>query len=328
MSTPFEPVVFRPLPRPLKPFPQETESSFLNRLATANAIPVQRLKQPSRWLTSRLDPIDRLSVLSGQPRTAIQYAIPHWENKAWNVSNRPLALTPRWACRRCVARRTGTPEPPVMVWRSKYHDQVCTPHRLWIGRAVENPGRQFDLIDLPDVVQAQQRHYRLLRRHGPAVITACYEHCSSFWHSLFQRGYRLSDRAERLRQMSTRDHHVRPWEPQRYAAVYPEIVEAMSLYASPHWRRLAQSAHQFGLFRAEFNRRLPQENALRTTARQWFLIELMRIAHRIERSIEAAELKALVAHHQAEAAATEPCTKGCSSIRYIQDHGSRRRPST
>lgn len=72
-----------------------------------------------------------------------------------------------------------------------------------------------------------------------AVIAACYERCSTFWHSLFQRGYRLSDRAKRLRRMSPNDRQVRPWQPQRYAAVYPEIVEAMSLYASSHWRSLA-----------------------------------------------------------------------------------------
>lgn len=124
---------FRPLPRPLEPFPQETESSFLSRLAAANATPVQRLQQPSHWLTSRLDPIDQLSVLSGQSRTTIQYAIPRCENKSWNISNGPLAPTPRWACRRCAARRTGNPQQEVRVWMSKHHDQVCIPHRLWIG---------------------------------------------------------------------------------------------------------------------------------------------------------------------------------------------------
>jgi hypothetical protein len=250
-----------------------------------------------------LDPIAQLSALSGQPRAAIEYAIPrwNWKTQQWNVSQGPLAATPRWACRRCVTRRTGNPHQDVMVWMSKHHDQVCILHRLWIGRAVENPARQLDLTDLPEVVQAQRRHYRLLRRHGPVVIGACYEHCSAFWHSLFQRGYRLSDRAERLRRMALNDRQIRPWEPQRYAAVYPEIVEAISLYASPHWRSLALFGEQFSLFRAELNRRLPQEGALRTTAGQWFVTELMRTALRIERSIKAAELKAVVAHQQTEA---------------------------
>jgi hypothetical protein len=137
------------------------------------------------------------------------------------------------------------------------------PHRLWIGRAVDSAARQW-------------RHYRLLRRYGPAVIAACYERCSTFWHSLFQRGYRLSDRAERLRRMSPNDRQVRPWERQRYAAVHPEIVEAMSLYASSHRRSLALGEEeQMRLFEAEFHRRLPQERSLRTTARHWFLTEMI-----------------------------------------------------
>lgn len=47
------------------------------------------------------------------------------------------------------------------------------------------------------------------------------------------------------------------------------------------------------LFRAEFHRSLPQERGLRTTARQWFLNEMIRTASRIELSIGSAGLKAL-----------------------------------
>lgn len=76
----------------------------------------------------------------------------------------------------------------------------------------------------------------------------------------------------------------RPFGPRRYVAVYPEIVETISLYASPHWRRLALADDEaaFRQFKAGFNRRLPQERALRTTARAWFLTELKRTAMRID----------------------------------------------
>ncbi|MFJ3926498.1 hypothetical protein [Streptomyces sp. NPDC090022] len=285
MSARFEPIVFRPLPRPLKPFPQETEASFLNRLAAANAMPVRRLQQPSLWLTSRLDPTDQLSVLSGQPRTSIQHAIPRWEKQAWNLPQGPFAATIRWACRRCVARRTGNPDQGVMVWMSKHHDQVCVPHRLWIGRAVESPATQFDLADLPEIVAAQQRHYRLLRRHGPHVLNPCYAQCSLFWHVLMQHGYRISDRSRRLVRLQPRPaRSVRPWDPKRYAAVYPEIVTTMALYASPHWRRLATSTNEedFQAFHAEFTRQLPNESPLRTTAKPWFIQQLRTIAHTIQ----------------------------------------------
>ncbi|MEU8626605.1 hypothetical protein [Streptomyces sp. NPDC048669] len=120
------------------------------------------------------------------------------------------------------------------------------------------------------------------------VMDSCYQYGSDFWHSLFQRGYRLSDRAERLRQLSPVTREVRPFDPRRYVAVYPEIVEAISLFASPYWRSLALTDNEtkFKEFRAEFNRRLPQERALRTTARAWFLTELKRTAMRVEAAVQ------------------------------------------
>ncbi|WSQ14851.1 hypothetical protein OG604_48005 [Streptomyces sp. NBC_01231] len=115
-----------------------------------------------------------------QPLPGIQYAIPRWERRAWNFPQGPLAAPPRWACRRCVARRTGTPGQGVMVWMSKHHDQVCIPQAVWIGQAVEAPTNQIDLADLPEIVAAQKHHYRPLRRYGPDVISACYGQTSHF----------------------------------------------------------------------------------------------------------------------------------------------------
>ncbi|WP_405606578.1 hypothetical protein [Streptomyces sp. NBC_00076] len=63
---------------------------------------------------------------------------------------------------------------------SKHHDQVCIPHRLWIGQAVEAPANQFDLADLSEIVAAQKHHYRPLRRYCPDVINACSGQTSSF----------------------------------------------------------------------------------------------------------------------------------------------------
>lgn len=206
-------------------------------------MPVHRIQQPSRWLPSRLDSIDQLSVLSGLPRTSIRHAIPQWEKQPGNFPQGPLAATPRWACRRCVARRTGNPDERVKIWMSNYHDQVCIPHRLWIGRAVETPSNQFDLAGLPEVVGAQRRHYRLLRHYGPNVLNPCYVQCSGLWHALLRHGYLLDDRTHRLARLRPRSSRtVRPWDSERYAAVYPEIVQTMVLYASPRWRGLRHPA--------------------------------------------------------------------------------------
>ncbi|MFC5150007.1 hypothetical protein [Streptomyces aureoversilis] len=102
-----------------------------------------------------------------------------------------------------------------------------------------------------------------MRRHGNLLLDACCRYGSTFWHSLFQRGYLLSDHAERLRKLSPVNGQVLPFDPRRYVAVYPEIVETILLYASPRWRKFALAGDKkFERFKAEFNRRLPQERAL------------------------------------------------------------------
>jgi RNAse (barnase) inhibitor barstar len=243
---------------------------------------------PSSWLLSQQDYVSRLSIVSGQSRDSFVKAIPHLGKTQKGQSGRPRQHA-SYACRRCVAQRAGVPDHSVWTWGSR-HDQVCIPHRLWIGRAVDSPSRQFDLTEFPDVVEAQRRH-RLLRRHGNLLLDACYQYGSAFWHSMFQRGYRLSDRAERFRQMSPVNGRVRPFDPRRYVAVYPEIVETISLYASPHWRKVALADDEkFERFKAEFNRRLPQERTLRNTTRDWFLTELRQIAVRVEAVAESSQL--------------------------------------
>lgn len=147
--------------------------------------------------------------------------------------------------------------------------------------------QQVDVTDLPDVIQAQRRHYRLLRKHGHVVLSACFEHCSDLWDAVVRRGYRPSDRRRRLDTLGT--SHPEIWGPRRYIAVYPEVVAATALYASPHWRKLARSEDSGYLrFRAEFIRQLPQERILRRSSKPWFLKELGNTALRIEDAIAAA----------------------------------------
>jgi hypothetical protein len=99
------------------------------------------------------------------------------------------------------------------------------------------------------------------------VLNPCYHHSSDFWHTVLQHGYRISaltDRLARLRPRPARS--VRPWDPKRYAAVYPEIVKTMVLFASPYWRQLATSGCEEDhlAFHDEFTRRLPDESGARS----------------------------------------------------------------
>lgn len=50
-----------------------------------------------------------------------------------------------------------------------HHDFVCTRHRIWIGPPDQVDHPKPSLVALPEVVAAQHRHRRLLRRLGPAA---------------------------------------------------------------------------------------------------------------------------------------------------------------
>lgn len=279
----------RPLPRPLPPFPHESEQSYLERLGATNGIRAERVLAQSSWLESRQDYIERLAIVSGQSRETLLHAIPQLGQEHWPfLADRP-DFSVNAPCRLCVARRTGSYShfSRVSVWSSRFHDQVCLRHKIWTGRSAENYIQQVDVTDLPDVIQAQRRHYRLLRRHGHVVLSACFEHCSDLWDAVVRRGYRPSDRRRRLDALGI--SHPEIWDPRRYIAVYPEVVAATALYASPHWRKLARSEDSGYLrFRAEFIRQLPQERILRRSSKPWFLKELGDTALRIEDAIAAA----------------------------------------
>lgn len=286
---PFALRLIRPLPLPVTPFPRETEASYLRRLGAANMVPAAQLMEPSHWLYSSQGYVARLALLSGQPEESLLKAIPQLGHDPRSLGLDRTSAT-HWACRRCAARRTGTLD-RIEVWRSRLHDQVCVTHRLWTGQAVESPAYQLDLGDLPDIVRAQRHHHRLLQRYGSGVVDVCYLKCSAFWNRLAQHGYRVSDRADRLLRLVKHNGEARPWDPRRYAAVYPEIVQTMDLFAVPRWRSMAGSknADEFDAFTAEFARRLPAESPLRTTARPWFHRELRRMATRISSEAQPEE---------------------------------------
>ena len=64
--------------------------------------------------------------------------------------------------RRPARRRPGTRLLP-------HHRYVCTRHRYWIGPPDAGQPATPLSPQLPDIVQAQRRHLRLLRRYGPAA---------------------------------------------------------------------------------------------------------------------------------------------------------------
>ncbi|WP_282704036.1 TniQ family protein [Streptomyces sp. CC219B] len=258
--------IVRPLPRSVPPFPGETEKSYLHRLSRINQVPVPRLLDPSHWLGSGWDELDRLSLVSGQPRDRLIAAMPEARRRA-NESLHPYApeggrgFKPRQACRRCVAARTGNRDLPVTAWMSAAH-HVCLRHQLWLTIHTEPARYQFDVSGLPEIARAQRRHYRLMRRRGPVTVAGCYTYGGKLWRYLSGRHYHVSGRNRRLEHLQLADdYHERLLALQ--AADYPEVVEIISIFSSPHLRRFALSRDSRDLdeFRCEFQRRLPQEES-------------------------------------------------------------------
>ncbi|MFE6758270.1 hypothetical protein ACFVDQ_32575 [Streptomyces sp. NPDC057684] len=257
-STTFQ--LARPLPRTLAPFPYEDLRSYLRRLAWANGISANMLTAPSTWLSPHRDFVAYLSTISGQPRELLLRAIPLLDD-----APRPLhpAMASGRPCRLCVARRTGQPDSSLIAWRSQFHDQVCLRHYRWLGHP-DNPFLlQADLRPIPDVVQAFRRHRRLLRRHRPALLDACYEHCSHLWHACLSTGLRSSSRERRLRLLQVDDWITAPADPRWHAVDYPEIIHLVSLYASAYWRpRAATGGSELSSYLLELARRVPDWGAL------------------------------------------------------------------
>lgn len=285
----FRPALIRPLPITLPPFPGECESSYWNRLALANHVPLARLRSPSRWLDSRITSLDALCILSGQSRQNLAIAIPDLRADDASPTTKTHVPTPdhvlRWACRRCVVTRTGSTL-PAQVWAS-IHDDVCLRHNLWIGKNVFAPEQQLDLSRTPDVIRAQRHYWRLRRRYGPTVTGTCYDATGKLWSGLAHRHYRLTHRAEllhdlvRIKAPTVEPDKASPW---LIAAGYPEHVTLISLFASVHWRRSILSDDLLVVAQAiaEFHRRFPMQTPLRGTSRTWISTTIEATARQTE----------------------------------------------
>ena len=159
-----------PLPVPDSPVNGETLASFLGRLAAANRTSLDALLDilPSwfriktrwhddRWQHEQLtawadDAAACLAVVSGSTIAGIKNALPAFGGKR----RQPVrAVT---ACRLCTAARRI--RQPVPVHLPACH-QVCLRHGIWLS----GPGTpQFSVRGCPDILDAERRARRLLRR--------------------------------------------------------------------------------------------------------------------------------------------------------------------
>lgn len=253
------------LPITTRPAHQEIAVSYLARLAALHEMPVEdlwqqvSLRKTTGGNTRRLDG-DLLATVANQPRHRLDRAIvelrtpePDW-----------LALRhePQLGCRRCDARHPGGP----VLHLFAHHDYVCTRHQVWIGPPDQVDHPQPGLAALPEIVAAQHRHRRLLRRIGPAAtfdaVLTGFLICGMRWN--FTNTDTVTDgdawhdwvrRADLLIPPGTTPDTFSA--SRLFAATYPEAVSVAELVGSLRWRRLAAGGPEDQrTFAAEIGRRL------------------------------------------------------------------------
>ena len=148
----------------------ETLASFLGRLAAVNRTTPEAVldilppwfRVKARWHNDRWQPASlmpraddaaaRLAVISGSTAAAIKNALPAFGG----TRGQPVrAVT---ACRLCTAARRISQPVPVHL---PAHHQVCLRHGIWLS----GPGTpQFSVSGCPDILAAERRARRLLRR--------------------------------------------------------------------------------------------------------------------------------------------------------------------
>lgn len=246
--------LLRPLPRTVSPVPDETLHSYLGRLASANAMrswELTRYVKGSRRISDPVPP-DVVITLSGQSPDSMRYAILELcsprELAVMKVAGRPRPghSTPGHECMRCAG--TSDFGDLATCWR-RSEDVICLPHRRWTAGA-----GQLDLTGHDDIVQANKRHRRLIRRHGRASVSRAFTQASTVVEEWVSR----PSYCERFYQLMRRFHGSN-WRiprdaPTVLASCYPPAVALTRLLASPGWRALALDPAGNAAFVAEVRR--------------------------------------------------------------------------
>lgn len=248
------------LPIAVAPAPRETVLSYLSRLTSLHGLQLRELWEPistPRPGSRRRDVVaGRLATVTGHDRDHLARALPEL-HPAQNWS--ALRHQPQPGCPPCDARHPGGP-----VTRLLPHQRyVCARHHYWLGPPDIDQTATALPDQLDDLVLAQRRHLRLLRRHGPiatydAVLTA-FLVCGHVWSDWLENdGGACREWDRRAGILIPRGREATAFSASRlFAVVYPEAVQLAALVASPAWRRLAcGDADDQQRFTAEMGRRL------------------------------------------------------------------------
>ncbi|RDG35044.1 hypothetical protein [Streptomyces corynorhini] len=282
-TLPFTPVITRPLPGTVTPFPNETVDSYISRLASANRTTPHILRTPSHWLRCPLNDLELLELLSGQPRTSLVWALPELRCYEPGIALPPRTpdVITRFACRRCVWQAGGTGT--VHVHAPTHYDLVCLRHGIWHSEGVKAIGQQIDLAPVPEVIRAQMLINRLERRHGQRFIAECYRVCERHWAELDRRGLVRNGAVALLKRLPLTDiNDLRPLGPHhrfRRVTRFPQLARFTALVASLALRHAANTLGEKAgpTILAEFERTFQLDYRPRSITRPWMETALIHV---------------------------------------------------
>jgi len=236
------------LPRPVTPVTGEALISYLTRLAHANHLTLTEVLTvlPS-WFSTKLsnrddrgqhhmlipaaaDALRALARLTGTPPASLARALP-----AFGAADPHSPVRATTACPRCAARH-GIHQPvPVHL---PAHHKVCTRHGIWLSDAGQP---HLDLAACPEIITAQHRASRLLRRYTPQELMLAYQSAATAippWPPS-PAAIPLHWR-HRLLTLQTANHrHGTPTDLDVYthAAIYPDAIALTAAALNPHRSR-------------------------------------------------------------------------------------------
>ncbi|OSC67541.1 helicase, partial [Streptomyces sp. 4F] len=240
------------------PLPGELTLSFLARLAARYHLAIRDLLAAAtdiggqQNLTGMLCPDSeihlnaqaraRVAVLCRVPPRVLERALPAWrrEEPCGRYGAGPVGRLMRgeeavaaWGpvCPACTAARTGRRVPARQYLAPE--ERVCARHRNWLLYVPGTSGLPVPLGRCPEVIEAQRRHVRLLRR-SPAGAQA-FDVARAVTNSWWDQPWPVEERAWPARLEATRPDNADPswWKvAARDLITYPETVALARLLAS------------------------------------------------------------------------------------------------
>jgi hypothetical protein len=238
------------LPRPVTPVTGEALISYLTRLAHANHLTVTEVLAvlPS-WFSTKVNNRDDraqhhmlvpataealrvLARLTSTTPASLARALP-----AFGATDTHSPFRATTACHRCIARR-GIHQPvPVHL---PIHNKLCTRHGIWLSDA-DQP--HLDLAACPEIINAQHRANRLLRRYTPQQLTLALQAAAGAipaWPAS-PAAIPLHWRHRLLTLQTTNHHRGIPTDHDAYthAATYPDAITLAAAILNPRHSRVS-----------------------------------------------------------------------------------------